>query len=333
MALEAPTTTEISVDTKKSLRGKIAPNLVFIAPVVMMAVIGIQMPSVLTVTGITSLLVLAAILGIASVGQTWAIITGGIDLSIPAVIGLACVAVAKLTASGVPFGTILLLLLGLSIVIGLVHGVLSSVLPIHPLIITLGTGSIITGGVLWATGGRTGGVIPQFITDAVSPVASTGPIPVPAAILLWAVIAVVAILLQSRTAFGLQMYALGANSTAASYALVRPWLVRSVVYTLSAVFAAMTGILLAGFSGTASADIGVPYMFQTLTAVVVGGTSLLGGRGGYGRTIAGVLLTTQFTMLLIGFGVSSNLQQVFLGLVILVLIAIYGRDRHIANRL
>lgn len=333
MSVEASTATKLKLDTKNLSRSKITPNLVFLAPVVMMVVIAVQIPSVMTVTGITSLLILAAILGIASVGQTWAIVTGGIDLSIPAVIGLACVAVAKLTANGVGFGAILLLLLALSIVIGIVHGILSSVLPIHPLIITLGTGSIITGSVLWATGGRTGGVIPQFITNAVSPIASTGPIPVPAVLLLWVVVAVLAILLQNRTAFGLQMYALGANPTAARYALVKPWLVRSVVYTLSAVFAATTGILLAGFSGTASADIGVPYMFQTLTAVVVGGTSLLGGRGGYGRTIVGVLLTTQFTMLLIGFGVSANLQQVFLGLVILVLIAIYGRDRHIANRL
>jgi ribose transport system permease protein len=171
------------------------------------------------------------------------------------------------------------------------------------------------------------------VTASVSPVSSTWLIPLPASVLLWIAISATVLLVEKRTTFGIKLFALGANPKAAEYALVRPRLIRIGVYVSSAICASVAGVLLAGFSGAAAADIGVPYMFQTITAVVVGGTSLLGGRGGYGRTIAGVLLTTEFTILLIGFSVGSNLQQVFLGVAILVLIIIYGRDRHVALRL
>ncbi|MGO1974011.1 MAG: ABC transporter permease [Propionibacteriaceae bacterium] len=306
---------------------------VFLAPVVLLAIIGLQLPSVMSANGLRSLLVLAAVLGIAAVGQTWAIMIGGIDLSIPAVIGMGCVVVTVLTLNGVSFGTVLAIVLGLSVLVGVVNGVLASLLAIHPLVITLGTGSIITGAVLLVTGGNTGGLVPEFVTASVSPVTPTWFIPLPPAVMLWILICVVVILVERRTSFGKRLFALGANAKAARYALVRGWEVRVGVYVASAVCASVAGILLAGFSGAAAADIGLPYMFQTLTAVVVGGTSLLGGRGSYARTIAGVLLTTEFTMLLIGYSVSPSLQQVFLGIAILILIAIYGRDRHVAQQL
>jgi ribose transport system permease protein len=127
--------------------------------------------------------------------------------------------------------------------------------------------------------------------------------------------------------------ALGSNRIAARLALVRPFAVRICVYVLSAGCGCLAGALLGGFSGGASVNIGNPYLFSTITAVVVGGTALLGGRGTYGRTISGVLVTTEFTTLLVGRGIGANLQQVLLGLAILVLITIYGRDRHVAQRI
>lgn len=333
MTTQAPPARETQITVKDRVLGWAKNYLVFIAPVILLLIIGIQLPSVFSANGLKSLLVLAAVLGIAAVGQTWAIIIGGIDLSIPAVIGLANVVVAVMTLNGVPFGVIVLVLLGFSVLIGVVNGILTSLLSIHPLVITLGIGSIITGAVLLATGGNTGGLVPEFITAAVSPVTATWFIPLPPAVVLWIAISAVVILVERRTNFGMKLFALGANGKAARYALVRPWQIRIGVYVASALCASAAGVLLAGFSGMAAADIGLPYMFQTLTAVVVGGTSLLGGRGTYGRTIAGVLLTTEFTMLMIGFSVGPSLQQVFLGLAILILIAIYGRDRHVAQRL
>jgi ribose transport system permease protein len=108
---------------------------------------------------------------------------------------------------------------------------------------------------------------------------------------------------------------------------------RIVVYTIAAGSASVSGVLLAGFSGGASVDIGRPYLFSTIAAVVVGGTALIGGRGGYGRTIAGVFITIEVQTLLIGLKVGASMQQVFLGLIILVLVTIYGRDRSVAQRI
>jgi ribose transport system permease protein len=305
----------------------------FVVPVILLLIVAIPLPSVLSVGGLTSLLILASVLGIASIGQTWAIVLGGIDLSIPAVIGMGCVAVTTLTAQGMPFAATAGVIAVVAILVGVVNGVLTSMLAVHPLVITIGVGSIVTGAVLIATNGNTGGTVPPFITSAVSPIGTTLFLPIPLSIVLWAALGVVVILIEKRTVFGRQLFAVGSNLTAARYALARPWLIRTGVYVASALCAAIAGVLLAGFSGSAAVDIGDPYMFQTLTAVVVGGTSLLGGRGGYARTIVGVLVTSEFTMLLIGFSVGPSLQQVFLGIAILILIILYGRDRHVAQRL
>ncbi|WP_432990613.1 ABC transporter permease [Dactylosporangium sp. CA-233914] len=308
-------------------------SLVYLAPVAMFVVLAATTSGVLSRTGIMSLLILAAVLGLASVGQTWAVMIGGIDLSIPATIGMANVALTTLYADGWSFVSILGVVLLAAVTIGAANGLVSSLFGLHPLVVTLGMGSLVTGSVLVATNGNTGGRVPGFITDAVSPVGSTLGAPVPAALLLWVAVSAIVLLTERRTVLGRHLFAVGANETAARLALVRPLLVRVTVYGASAVFAALSGLLLAGFSGGASMDIGNPYLFSTITAVVVGGTSLLGGAGSYSRTVAGVLVTTMFTTLLVGLKVGANMQQVMLGVAILVLITVYGRDRHVAQRL
>ena len=97
-------------------------------------------------------------------------------------------------------------------------------------------------------------------------------------------------------------------------------------------FTAVAGMLLAGFSGAADPSVGAPYLFTTVAAVVVGGTPLTGGRGGYGRTIAGCLIVTELGTLLIGLGLDQAAQQICLGLLIVVLVALYGREPHLSMR-
>jgi ribose transport system permease protein len=129
------------------------------------------------------------------------------------------------------------------------------------------------------------------------------------------------------------MYATGANPIAAKIAHVRTTWVWVVVMAISALFAGVTGILFAGFSGAGDAYVGGPYLFETLTAIVIGGTSLLGGRGGYARTIAGVLAITQLTTLLVGAGYSESMQEALLGIVVVVLVGAYGREPSVSSRL
>ncbi len=310
-----------------------SPALVYVVAVALLLLIAVRLPGILSPIGILSLLVLAAVLGIAAVGQTLTVVLGGIDISIPAVIGMADVLLAFLTTNHWPFPAVVLLILAVAAVIGALNGLISSALNLHPLVVTLATGSIVSGGVLEATHGRPGGSVPAFVSAAVSPIGKTWIIPLPAAIVLWILVSVLIIVIAHRSVIGRRMYAVGANSLAARLALIRPAEVRAITYALSAMCAAVAGILLGGFSGGASADVGSSYLFSTVTAVVVGGTSLLGGRGGYGRTIAGVLITTEITTLLIGLGFTPSMQQALLGAVILVLIVFYGREPRVAAQI
>ena len=103
----------------------------------------------------------------------------------------------------------------------------------------------------------------------------------------------------------------------------------TLTFALSALFAALAGVLLLGFTGSAYGDVGQPYLFQTIAAVVVGGTALVGGRGSYLGTVAGALVLTEINTLLIGLGLQPSMVQAALGLVIVALVSLYGREPHV----
>jgi ribose transport system permease protein len=282
-----------------------------------------------TTFGIRAMLVLAALLAIASIGQTLVILLGGIDLSIPFVIGFANVAAAQLYGQGIPFAIVLPGVILAAMLVGAFNGWLSAVLAIHPLIVTLGTGTALQGAVqLWTKGFPTGGA-PPWVQKFVSIGGTIGPFPFPWLIPFTALLAVLVVLLLSRTVYGKRLYALGSNPRAARLALVEPVRMWTVTFALSAGFAALAGILLLGFSGSAYAAVGAPYLFQTIAAVVIGGTALIGGRGGYLGTIAGALCLIELTTVLVGLGLQPPLVQATLGVLIVALVAVYGREAHV----
>ena len=280
-----------------------------------------------------SMLVLAAFLGIAPAGQTLVIILGGIDLSVAAAIGLGEVVTSVLYSRGIGFPEIIAILCGCSLVIGIANGAISSIFRIHPLIVSLAVGAMVTGGVLiWTSGGATQGVSPPFFQKLETIGSSIGPIPVPRIVLVWLVVGVVIIVIQRATTFGRWIYALGSSPDAARLALVprvRTWV---AVYTISAAASILTGMLLTGFSFGANFGVGDPYLFNSIAAVVVGGTSLLGGSGGYGRTIIGSLIVIEIGTLLVGIGFDPALQESMLGAFIVFAAAIAGREPHIRAR-
>ena len=164
-------------------------------------------------------------------------------------------------------------------------------------------------------------------------IGTTGFIPLPGAVLLWIVIAAIILFVESRTVLGRWIFAAGANPRAAELAGVPMLTVWISVYAISAVLAAVAGILLAGFSGAADPTVGAAYLFTTVAAVVVGGTALTGGRGGYARTIAGCFVVTELGTLLVGLGLDQPGQQICLGILIVVLVALYGREAPLSMRL
>ena len=278
---------------------------------------------------IRAMLVLATLLGVASIGQTLVILLGGIDLSIPFVIGFANVVAAALFGSGMDFVAVSAIVAGLALIIGAANGALSSTLRIHPLIVTLGIGTAVQGAVLLWTAGFPTGSAPDAVTRFVSIGGSAGPLPVPWLIPAFAGLAIVVVVMLERTPFGRRLYALGSNPQAAPLALIGPRTIWTITYALSALFAALAGVLLLGFTGSAYGDVGQPYLFQTIAAVVIGGTTLVGGRGGLVGTIAGALVLTEINTLLIGLGFAASTVEAALGVLIILLVSLYGREPHV----
>jgi ribose transport system permease protein len=278
---------------------------------------------------IRALLVLSSLLAVASVGQTLVVILGGIDLSVPFVIGFANVTAAQLYGEGWPFPLVCLVVAVMACGIGVLNGVLSSALKVHPLILTLGVGTAVQGAVLLWTAGFPTGSAPAALTDFVSIGSEAWVLPVPWLVPATGVLLLALLVLLARTPFGRRLYALGSNPLAARYALIAPVRMWAITYALSAVFAAAAGVLLLSFTGSAYADVGQPYLFQSIAAVVIGGTALTGGQGGYLGTVAGALVLTEINTLLIGLGLQPATVQAALGAVIIALVSLYGRNAHV----
>ncbi len=305
----------------------------FFIAVALFFVINLIIPGYANINSFLSLLLLTSVLGLASIGQTLTIIIGGFDMSIPAVIGLANVLVSLLYGAGMPIWIAIGLIICLASVIGMVNGFASRYLQLNPLVVTLAMGSIVLGTVWAGTHGEVAGSVPAWLVASVSVIGSTGPIPLPGVVIVWAAVSVLVLLLENYTVLGRWIFAAGANPRAAEIAGVPMLFVWMSVYAISAIMAAITGILLAGFSGAADPTVGASYLFMTVAAVVVGGTALTGGQGGYARTIAGCFVVTELSILLVGVGLDQPGQQICLGILIVVLVSLYGRDRPLSMRL
>ena len=278
-----------------------------------------------------AMLVLASLLAIASIGQTLVVIVGGIDLSIPFLIGFANVVAAQLYGSGMDFMAVMAIVMAIALAVGALNGLISSALNLHPLIVTLGVGTIVQGSVLLWTGGFPSGSAPPVLSEFVSIGGSAAGLPVPWLVPSFVLLALAVSLVLSYTPYGRRLFALGSNPRAARLSLINPISMWVITFALSAGFAALTGILLLGFTGSAYGEVGQPYLFQTIAAVVVGGTALVGGRGSYLGTVAGALVLTQINTLLIGLGFQPSMVQALLGAVILILVSLYGREAHLRN--
>lgn len=306
---------------------------VYILAIVVFAATCLAIPDFFNGSSIRSLLVLTSILGIASIGQTIVAIVGGLDLSIAAMIGLSSVLVAVLTGSGWPFWETAILIVAAALAIGAINGLVTHYFKAPSLVVTLAVGSIITGITLSLNTGSAGGTIPTWITQSVSTNASTFALPIPPVVAVWLLVSAGGMLLQRRSAAFRRLYAIGTNAAASRLVLISVPMMSAIAFATSAVFAALAGVFLGGFSGGANVDIGQPYLFLTIAAVVVGGTSLIGGRGGLGRTLAGAFVISTLTTLLLGVGIDTNVQQILLGALIVLLVFCYGRESHVGGRI
>jgi ribose transport system permease protein len=288
---------------------------------------------------IKSMLLFAAFLGLASVGQTLVALLGGLDLSIPFLIGSSNVFLLYLIGLGVYSWIAVIIVLLLGALVGWLNGILSYRLQGQALILTLGVGFAISGltqiitSIGTAFAGNVFGAVPPWLKNLAAMNGNTLGLDVPPVILIWVVVAVVLVYGMKNTVYGRYLYALGGNRTAAARLSIierRYWV---GAYLISGTVSALTGTLLLGWSGGGFIGVGQPYLFMTLAAVVIGGTSLLGGQGGYGFTVIGVLVLQVLTSFLVGIGLRFEWQQFIFGLLILPMVALYARSPHIRTQI
>ena len=293
--------------------------LAYAGMVVLLLVTALFSPGFLSVSNMRSTVVLAAFVGIVALGQTFVIIGGGIDLSVPWVLNCAAI-LMTLVAKGQngPLLYAIPALLAAGALVGAINGVGIAVFGVPPIIMTLAVNVILQGGILVYTGGTPPATAPQLIQFLA--VGRIGPIPVVAVI--WSVLAIIASFLLSKTAFGRQLYAVGTSAPVAEFSGVP--IVRTAVlaYTLSGFTAALAGMLLTGYTAQAYLGMGDPYLFTSIAAVAIGGASILGGSGHYVGTIAGAFVLTILTGLLPALNLSNGALLIVYGVVILVTVSL-----------
>ena len=279
-------------------------------------------PGFLSAKQLSTWALFAAPLGLMAAGQTLVMLTGGIDLSVAA---NATAAAYIMSAYGTK-GTLTALAIGLGIglVIGLVNGIAVGIFGVQPLIMTLATGGV-TLGLLTVAAQRWFKHSP-LVPDVINRIGSArffGYIPYN--LLVWAPLALVIVLGLRYSGFGRTLYAVGDNPLACRLAGVRVWQVLVAVYTLCGALSALAGIVLVGYTNAADLGLATPYLLPSVAAVVIGGTSIFGGSGGYTGTIIGALILTVLDSLLTVLDAAQAFKQMLYGAIILSLAWLYAR--------
>jgi ribose transport system permease protein len=255
--------------------------------------------------------------------QTLTFLTGGIDLSVGAVASMSGFVVATLVG---PQGLVVALVVALliSAFAGLLTGIGVGVFKVHPLIMTLGMSLVVLGlaNVWQLVMVQTGAGVPEVLRWLGSGTTLTV---LPNSLLVFVPVAAFVLLLLRRTGYGRLLYAIGDNPVAARLSGARSWQVIIVLYMLSAVIAAIAGFLYSGLNNVASVTLVDTAVLPSVAAAVIGGTSIMGGRGGFAGTIVGTLILTVLISLLSALGYPEAVRQILFGSIIVIVAAAYTR--------
>jgi ribose transport system permease protein len=274
----------------------------------------------LTPKQVSTTFLYAAVLGLIAAGQTLVMLTAGVDLSVATTATAAAFTVSRFGSHGAASAIALALCVGL--IIGLVNGIGIAIFRVNALIMTLGI-SVITLGLLTVQAQKQfTALVPGFVATIGSDRFLTY---IPYDLLVWAPISALIILGLRYSGIGRMIYAIGDNPVASRLAGVRVWQVQLFVYAACGVLSALAGVLLVGFNNAADLGIASPFLLPSVAAVVIGGTSIFGGFGGYVGTILGALILTVLDSLLTILNASQATRQILYGLIVLALAAIYAR--------
>lgn len=270
----------------------------------------------------------AAFLGVIATGAMLVILLGQIDLSVPWVVAVGGMMATAATAWGpwgealaIPFGV------GCGVLLGAFNGVGVAILRLPSMIVTLAVNAVAQGLMVV----HTGGFAPQDASSDAMRLLATGQTlaGIPNALWVWAAVGGAAVFLLTRTTFGRIVYAIGNRERAAYMSGARVSLVVIGAFAIAGGLSAFGGVLLAGYASKAAQAMGDPYLLPAIAAVVLGGTSILGGRGSYLGTVAGVILVTLLQSILSVMQMPEFGRHVIYGLVIIGMLLVYGRERAI----
>ena len=268
----------------------------------------------------------ASFLGVIATGMMIVILLGQIDLSLPWVVAVGGMMATAATGWG-PIGVALSIPVGIAcgVALGLVNGFGVAFLRLPSMVVTLAVNAVAQGLMVV----HTGGFSPQDASSPAMRFIATGHslFGIPNALLVWAAVGATAVFLLTRTTFGRTVYAIG-NRERAAYLSGAP--TRTVVmaaFALSGGLSAFGGVLLAGYASKAAQAMGDPYLLPAIAAVVLGGTSILGGRGSYIGTVAGVILITLLQSILSVMQIEEFVRHIVYGVMIIAMLLVYGRSR------
>lgn len=265
---------------------------------------------------------IAAFLGFAAAGLMAVILLGHIDLSVPWTITTGAMMAA---AAGAAYGAAWAIPAGLlcGALIGLVNGLGVAYLRIPSMIFTLGVNAVLQGLMVLYTGGHA----PQAAaTPLMRELAVGRTLGLPNAVLAWAVVSLLMHLVLTRTVAGRCVYVIGNSERAAYLSGVRTAGMTVVCFMACGMLSALAGVMLAGYSGNAYQAMGDAYLLPAIAAVVLGGTNILGGRGSYIGTVAGVVFIVLLQSMLAVMQMPEAGRQIIYGVLILAMLLLYGRS-------
>jgi len=266
----------------------------------------------------------ASFLGVIATGAMVVILLGQIDLSVPWVVAVGGMMATAATGWG-PLGSALAIPVGVGcgIALGIVNGLGVAYLRIPSMVMTLAVNAVAQGLMVV----RTGGFSPQDASSPAMRFLATGDtiLGVPNALVVWIAVGAAAVFLLTRTTFGRTVYAIGNRERAAYLSGARTQVVVMAAFAIAGGLSAFGGVLLAGYASKAAQAMGDPYLLPAIASVVLGGTSILGGRGSYLGTVAGVVLITLLQSILSVMQIEEFGRHVIYGAVIVAMLLVYGR--------
>lgn len=287
----------------------------YLIALVLFAGFSVYMPGFARLSHIRTVFLESALIGIVALGQTLVVITGGIDLSVAWMMTIGAYMVSNLVNSsnanlvwGIP------LMLVVTFGLGAINGFCISCLRVPAIVMTLGMNIILQGALVALTQGSPGQSAPPLLLT----LGQKNLLGIPYLVIIWIIMTVVVMLALFKMKYGRKLFAIGNNATVAKYSGIRVDNTIILSYAISGMTEGIAGALLAGKVGSCYLAMGDTYQFQSIAAVAIGGTSMLGGKGNYLGTVAGSLTITILLGILVALNLPFGVQTMAYGLIVLI---------------